>query len=62
MEKGGIQLEELEQLRSLLYKAIDSNKKEEILKVSKEIDKIIVKDMRALYLDKKSCKEKSPCR
>jgi len=62
MEKGGIQLEELEQLRSLLYKAIDSNKKEEILKVSKKIDKVIVKDMRALYLDKKSCKEKSPCR
>lgn len=55
-------MEELEQLRSLLYKAIDSNKKEEILKVSKKIDKVIVKDMRALYLDKKSCKEKSPCR
>lgn len=50
--KGGIPLEKLEKLRTLLHIAIDRNKKEEILKLSRELDKLIVKEMRALYLNK----------
>ncbi len=45
-------MEKLENLRSLLYKAIDSNKKEEILRLSRELDKAIVKEMRAGCLKK----------
>jgi len=54
--KGGVKLKKLEQLRALLYKAIESNKKDEVLKLSRELDKVVVKEMRAFNI-KKTIKE-----
>jgi hypothetical protein len=44
----------IEELRSLLYKAINSNKREEILEISRELDKVIVKEMIVIYDNKDS--------
>lgn len=49
-------MKKLEQLRALLYKAIESNKKDEVLKLSRELDKVVVKEMRAFNI-KKTIKE-----
>jgi hypothetical protein len=45
-------LEELEKLRTSLYKAIEGNDKDEILKLSRELDEVIVKEMKEPYIDK----------
>lgn len=52
-------MEKLEELRVLLYTAIDSNKKEEILRLSQELDKAILETMRVLYVNKTDLKANS---
>lgn len=49
-------MKKVDRLRLTLYKALDSNKKEEIFKISKELDKLIVKEMKILYVNKKAGK------